>query len=130
MIAKKNKLNLKFGAEIKELVIEPQSQQFKSTDSITYSFEKFQGNLAIAKLMTKGFQYTQSPNQNKKPQKKTNSAINGSINRFLKWIEEIQYKGDLDRTLLLNYQQFLADKYSSGLLILFILLLLEFVRCL
>lgn len=112
-MANKKKLNLQFGAEIKELIVEPQSQHFKSTDGIEYSYEKYKANPTISKLMAKGFQYTQSPNSNLKARKKTNSAINISINKFLKWIEEINYTGQLDRNLLLNYKNFLIDNHVS-----------------
>lgn len=109
----KKKLNLQFGAEIKELVVEPQAQQFKSTDGIDYSYDQYKTNPTIVKLMTKGFQYTQSPNSNLKAKKKTNGGIHTSINKFLKWIEEINYTGELDRNLLLNYQNFLKQDCSS-----------------
>lgn len=106
-------INLQFGAEIKELIVEPQSQHFKSNDGNVYSYEKYKANPTISKLMAKGFQYTQSPNSNLKARKKTNSAINISINKFLKWIEEINYTGQLDRNLLLNYKKFLIDNHVS-----------------
>lgn len=112
-MANKKKLNLQFGAEIKELIVEPQSQHFKSTDGIEYSYKKYKINPTISKLMTKGFQYNQSNNSNLKARKKTNEGINTSINKFLKWIEEINYTGQLDRNLLLNYQKFLKSNCSS-----------------
>lgn len=109
----KKKLNLQFGAEIKELIVEPQAQEFKSTDGIEYSYEQYKTNPTIAKLMTKGFQYNQSSNSHLKAKKKTNGGIHTSINKFLKWIEEINYTGELDRNLLLNYQNFLKKNCSS-----------------
>lgn len=112
-MANKKKLNLQFGAEIKELIIEPQAQQFKSTDGIEYSYEQYKTNPTIVKLMTKGFQYTQSPNSNIKAKKKTNGGIHTAISKFLKWINEINYTGKLDRNLLLNYQNFLKQNCSS-----------------
>lgn len=113
MTINKKKLNLKFGAEIKEFIAEPVSDKFKSTDGDVYSFDSYKANSKITKLMTKGFQYVQSINENTKAKKKTNSSINFAINRFLKWIDEIEYKGKLSRNLLLDYQKYLTTNYSS-----------------
>lgn len=113
MTINKKKLNLKFGAEIKEFIAQPVSDKFKSTDGDVYSFDSYKANSKITKLMTKGFQYVQSINENTKAKKKTNSSINFAINRFLKWIDEIDYKGKLSRNLLLDYQKYLTINYSS-----------------
>lgn len=112
-MANKKKLNLQFGAEIKELVVEYQAQQFKSLSGNIYSFVEFTKNLYLTKLMTQGFQYVQSINYNDKAKHKTNDSIRYGIRTFLAWIEKIDYLGELDSNILLKFKEYLSSKNSS-----------------
>lgn len=106
------KLNLTFGAEIKELVVKFQRNEFKSLDGINYSFEKFTTNPGITKLLTQSFRDIQSVNSSDRSKQKTNGSIRFGIRKFLKWIESKNYQGDFSYQLLLEYKKSLEKENS------------------
>lgn len=109
---KNKKLDLKFGAEVKELVVQYEKEEFKSLDGKTYSFEEFKTNPKITKLLTQSFRDIQSTNSNERSKRKTNGHIAFGIRKFLKWIDEINYTGDISHQLLLNYKKYLQKEKS------------------
>lgn len=109
---KNKKLDLKFGAEVKELVVQYHKDSFKSFDGKTYSFEEFQTNPKITQLLTQSFRDIQSLNSNERSKRKTNGSIAFGVRKFLKWIEVTGYQGDITYQLLLNYKQSLENENS------------------
>ena len=106
------KLDLTFGAEIKELVVKFHGTEFKSFDGTNYSFEEFTTNSEITKLLTQSFRDIQSINSSDRSKNKTNGSIQYGIRKFLKWIEVINYQGNFSYQLLLEYKQSLEKDNS------------------